>query len=96
MALFGSGKSRTKKAPAKTTKCPTCKKSLLACPGHYADKGTPEKTKVKIEDKNGRTRTVTKNTGNTIRNGITWCACGCRRVGGRCTNFTCSTNRGGQ
>lgn len=82
------------KAAGKIAKCPTCRKSLLACPGHTRAKGTAEKAKVQVQDKNGRTRTVTKNTGNTIRDGITWCGCGCRVISGRCTNATCSTNKG--
>lgn len=82
------------KATGKIQKCPTCKKSLLACPGHTRGKGTPVKEKVKVEDKNGRPRTVTRNTGQTERGGITWCSCSCRVINGRCTNATCSTNRG--
>ena len=87
--------SSKKPAATKVAKCPTCKKSLLACPGHR-DGGVKEKEKVKVEGKDGRTRTVTRNTGNVIRDGITWCACGCRRINDRCTNAGCSTNQGGK
>lgn len=81
-----------KGAPSKSGKCPTCKKSLLSCAGHYADRGTAEKARVQVTDSRGKTRTVTKNTGNTVRAGITWCGtCSCRVMNGTCSNVTCST-----
>lgn len=94
MGFFSSSKKApAKRAATKVAKCPTCKKSLLACDGHR-DGGVKEKEKVRVEGKDGRTRTVTRNTGNTIRDGIVWCACGNRRIDDRCMNATCSSNRG--
>lgn len=77
------------------TRCMHCKKSLLACGGRCWDKsGEPEKAKTKVKGKDGRTRTVTKKTGNTIKNGFTWCgSCSCRVNNGTCSNVTCSTRR---
>lgn len=93
MVFFGKTAKTAKKGTAKTAKCPTCKKSLLTCPGHYATTGEKIKEKVKVEGKDGRTRTVTRNTGHTVRDGIVWCGiCSCRRINDRCTNAGCSSN----
>jgi hypothetical protein len=73
-------------------KCMLCRKSLFRC-RCYESGGIAEKTTAQVKDKNGRTRTVTRNTGNTVRNGNTWCGtCSCRVLDGRCTNVQCSQN----
>ena len=73
-----------------SSKCGICHKYTCRCSRN--GKGTPQKAKVKVENKHGKTVTVTRNTGNTVRNGIVWCSCGCRVNNGRCSNVQCSRN----
>ena len=74
-------------------RCMGCNKSLFRCRCHSGG-GTPEKEQVKVKGKDGRTRSVTRNTGNTVNGGVTWCGrCSCRVLNGRCTNVTCSSHR---
>lgn len=70
-----------------------CRKSLLRCNCH-ARPTTAEKAKTQVKGRDGRTRTVTRNTGNRVDgNGRAWCKCGCLVRGGQCSNITCSTRK---
>jgi hypothetical protein len=75
-------------------KCPICRKRYGTC-AHTATKTTAVKAKVQVTDKNGKKRTVTKNTGvNVDARGIQWCGtCNCRVMNNQCTNITCSTRK---
>ena len=77
-----------------SSRCMHCRKPLLRCGGRCWDtEGEPEKEKARVKGKDGRTRTVTRNTGRMLRRGVLWCSCGCRVIDDRCTNVTCSTRR---
>lgn len=76
-------------------RCMQCRKSLLRCACH-SNPTKPVREKAKVTDKNGRTRTVTRNskTVSVDGRGIEWCTkCSCRVLNNQCTNATCSTRR---
>ncbi len=77
-------------------RCMQCRKSLLSCECH-SNPTKPVKETVKIRDKRGRERTVTRNSKSVTVDGrgIEWCtSCRCRVMGGQCSNVTCSTRKG--
>lgn len=90
----GSRSKPAAKAPPKE-RCPLCRKGPRDCRCAMPDM-TPNKAKVKVEGKDGRTRTVTKRTGtSTDARGIEWCdTCSMRCHHGVCMNVRCPTRRG--
>lgn len=77
------------------SRCLGCKKSLLRCSCWTKDT-KPIREKAKVTDRNGRARTVTRNskTARVDARGNEWCtACSCLVTDGVCANVTCSTRR---
>lgn len=75
-------------------RCIICRKPGLRC-GCWDKPAQAETQKVTVKSpKTGRTSTKTVKTGNTTRNGFTYCGkCTCRVNNGKCSNVTCSTNK---
>ncbi|HEY8590204.1 MAG TPA: hypothetical protein VIL55_11695 [Naasia sp.] len=72
-----------------------CRKSLLRC-DCWSNPTKPVKETTKVKGKDGRERTVTRNskTVTVDARGIEWCArCRCRVMNGTCSNVTCSTRK---